>query len=451
MSVDSSSSITLPTKGTLARTGYTFGGWNTNNTGTGTSYSVGASYMVTGNVTLCARWIPIYTVTFNGNSATSGSIAAMSVDSGSATILPDKGTLVRTGYSFGGWNTNISGTGTNYPVGSSYIVVSTTTLYAKWTAYPVYTVTYNGNGTTIGVPPSAVNVDSGTTITLPTMTRIGYSLGGWNTNIGGIGTNYTANSSYIVTGNITLYARWMFTVTFSGNGVTIGVPPAVNVDSGSTIALPTMTRSGYSFGGWNTNIGGTGTNYSDNFSYMVMGNATLYAKWMFIDIRDGKIYKTVTIGNQTWMAENLNVETADSWCYLSSADSCAKYGRLYTWAAAKTACPTEWHLPSRGEWNNLVTAAGGYSTAGSKLKSSSGWNYYSGISSTDEFGFSALPGGYRFSDGSFYYAGNIDYWWTSEEFDSGYAYSRVMGYGGDIVDEYSRYKSYGLSVRCVED
>jgi uncharacterized protein (TIGR02145 family) len=108
--------------------------------------------------------------------------------------------------------------------------------------------------------------------------------------------------------------------------------------------------------------------------------------------RDGKAYKTVVIGGKTWMAENLNVETEGSWCYDNKESNCEKYGRLYTWNAAKTACPAGWHLPSREEWGDWARAAGGsgkYGTggkAGKKLKSTYGWNNGNG---TDDYRFSA--------------------------------------------------------------
>jgi len=178
---------------------------------------------------------------------------------------------------------------------------------------------------------------------------------------------------------------------------------------------------------------------------------------------------SVPIGK--WMKENLNEKTADSWCYgeggqvyvdgeyrtLSSSEiqaNCAKYGRLYTWEAAKRACQSVgMRLPTREEWGALVTAAGGVGTAGKKLKSKSGWNDYDGKSGngTDDYGFSALPGGYRESDGSFHGAGGNGFWWAATESGGSYAYGRFMNYDDDLAFEYNYEKSGGYSVRCVSD
>ncbi|MDR2694074.1 MAG: fibrobacter succinogenes major paralogous domain-containing protein, partial [Chitinispirillales bacterium] len=115
----------------------------------------------------------------------------------------------------------------------------------------------------------------------------------------------------------------------------------------------------------------------------------------FTDSRDGKTYNTVKIGKQTWMAENLNYGTSSgSWCYNDRDSYCKKYGRLYEWETAKKTCPSGWHLPSRQEWEALVTYAGGYEAAGKRLKSTIGWN--DSGSGTDDYGFSALPGGGRY-------------------------------------------------------
>lgn len=138
------------------------------------------------------------------------------------------------------------------------------------------------------------------------------------------------------------------------------------------------------------------------------------------DSRDGKFYRTVTIGTQIWMAENLNYVTAKSSCYDGNLDNCTKYGRLYSWAAAMDSagiwstngkgcgycfcsptypvrgiCPEGWHLPTETEWETLTTAVGGKSVAGKMLKSTSGWIEYNGESGngTDAYGFSALPAG----------------------------------------------------------
>ena len=171
------------------------------------------------------------------------------------------------------------------------------------------------------------------------------------------------------------------------------------------------------------------------------------------DLRDGQTYKTVTIGDQTWMADNLNYETENSYCYDDDPSNCSKYGRLYTWAAAKTVCPSGWHLPSTTEFKTLFTAVGGKSTASTALKSSSGWNEYEGESGngTDAFGFSALPAGNRHNYGNYNYEGNYAYFWSSTEINSYYAYSMYLEYDDDYASLDSHNKGDGFSVRCLKD
>jgi len=169
----------------------------------------------------------------------------------------------------------------------------------------------------------------------------------------------------------------------------------------------------------------------------------------FTDSRNGKKYQAIKIGDKTWMAQNLNYQTGNSWCYDNNISNCEKYGRLYDWNTAKTACPVGWHLPSGKEWDNLVTAVGGKSVAGKALKSTSGWaNNGNGI---DNNGFSALPGGYRNIAGSFLSVGRNGLWWTASEHGSGNAYYRDMGYDEDYVNEDDDGKGYGFSVRCLQD
>ncbi|MCL2220503.1 MAG: fibrobacter succinogenes major paralogous domain-containing protein [Chitinispirillia bacterium] len=168
----------------------------------------------------------------------------------------------------------------------------------------------------------------------------------------------------------------------------------------------------------------------------------------FTDSRNSQTYRTVKIGNgKTWMAENLNYETANSWCYNNINSNCATYGRLYTWDAAMSACPSGWSLPDTADWNALVRAAGGWEMAGTTLKSATGWN--NNGNGTDAIGFSALPAGYRNTDGTFYHAGTLGYWWSATESGSGYAYFRDMSSDLANVYEINYGKGGGFSARCV--
>ena len=191
------------------------------------------------------------------------------------------------------------------------------------------------------------------------------------------------------------------------------------------------------------------------------------------DSRDGQTYKTVTIGTQTWMAQNLNYKTANSFCYESSAENCEKYGRLYLWSAAmdsvgawstngkdcgdltrcsptdpvRGVCPEGWHLPSNTEWETLLIAVGGGLTAGKVLKSTSGWNG----NGSDDFGFSALSAGYRFVRGDYDLEGSKTYFWSSTEKDNNRAISMSLNGNDDNAFLNGSYKFLGFSVRCLKD
>ena len=186
------------------------------------------------------------------------------------------------------------------------------------------------------------------------------------------------------------------------------------------------------------------------------------------DLRDGKVYKTVTIEDQIWMAENLNYEVENSFCYKNSADSCAKYGRLYTWTAAmdsvrtgcgnglmcsptlpvQGACPSGWHLPSNSELSTLIMAAGGPLVAGEHLKAGTDW-YRTGRG-TDAFGFTALPAGWSDGEG-FYNVGNVAHFWSSSERDSTYVYSMSLDYSLKDASMGFSGKGAAFSVRCLKD
>ena len=169
----------------------------------------------------------------------------------------------------------------------------------------------------------------------------------------------------------------------------------------------------------------------------------------FTDSRDGKTYKTVKIGTAVWMAENLNFAADGSKCYENNAGNCEKYGRLYNWATAMKACPAGYRLPSDDEWTALVNYAGGEDKAGKKLKSAAGWNEDG--NGTNDFGFTAVPGGGGSSDGGFNDAGNFGYWWSATEGNANYAWGRLMYYDLEGVGRGSDDKTGLLSVRCVKD
>ena len=174
----------------------------------------------------------------------------------------------------------------------------------------------------------------------------------------------------------------------------------------------------------------------------------------FKDSRDGKTYKTVKVGSQTWFAENLNYAEKGSVCYENNDANCAKYGRLYDWATALKACPAGSHLPSDDEWTALENAVGGRSTAGIKLKSTTGWKYEYGRedgSGTNDFGWSALSGGLGEEHGVFDAAGYDAYWWSATEIDANKTWIRYMNSEKDDVVRSDLGKSNKASVRCVED
>jgi len=190
------------------------------------------------------------------------------------------------------------------------------------------------------------------------------------------------------------------------------------------------------------------------------------------DSRDGQTYKTVVIGTQTWMAENLNYAVDSSWCYNDFASYCDQYGRLYQWHAAMALanscdiedcgnqvgaehqgiCPDGWHVPDTTEWNTLedyVDENNGDDGVGYSLKTVSGWS--NGDNGSDIFGFGGLPGGDRTSNGGFHYAGDYGgFWWSSIESEaSSVWYLHLFCDTGDFY-RFNNSKSYAFSVRCLQ-
>jgi uncharacterized protein (TIGR02145 family) len=199
---------------------------------------------------------------------------------------------------------------------------------------------------------------------------------------------------------------------------------------------------------------------TDQASHVITVKKEDFVTRTYTDPRDGKIYKTVKIGDQTWFAENLRYKTQNSWYYNNAPAN----GTLYSWNDAQTACPKGWHLPSDDEWKALEMHLGmnqkqadkkGWrgSDEGKKLKSKDEW--FDGNNGNNLSGFNAKPRGQCTPDGS----GGISfnsfftnaYFWLSSTYSDTHAWSRMLYYKYDQVFREKNDKSYGFSVRCIKD
>ena len=174
------------------------------------------------------------------------------------------------------------------------------------------------------------------------------------------------------------------------------------------------------------------------------------------DSRDGQTYKTVKIGGQVWMAENLNYETSTSFLVPEYNDKPRdKYGLLYTWDDAMTACPSGWNLPGEDDWNALIEFAGDSATAGTKLKAARDWDQDKKdyVVGTDDYGFAALPAGVSHVNGNGVrsFSNNGAFFWTATEKNDARALMFVMHYEKESVESGAFPKDTWLSVRCIKD
>jgi uncharacterized repeat protein (TIGR02543 family) len=287
----SDASVTLASNsGVLNKTGYSFVGWNTNAAGTGTHYDTGAAFALSASVTLYAEWLGnIYTLTYNANGSTSGSVPAVTSGRGTLNVDNNTGSLAKTGYTFSGWNLAADGTGTNVSAGGTYAPSADTTLFAKWTALPTYTITYNGNTNTSGTAPAATTSYATQTIAAAgSLAKTSYVFTGWNTLANGTGTAYAVGASYSTSANLTLYAQWglNYQISYDANGASSGTAPATQTGlaGATTVASNSgnLALNGYSFAGWNTLANGTGTSYATGASITSNSDVILYAAWTLI-------------------------------------------------------------------------------------------------------------------------------------------------------------------------
>ena len=301
--------------GSLVKTGYTFGGWNTAADGSGTSYAASATYGVDAAVTLYAQWTAD-SLTVSYNSQSGSEVSAGSTTSGgvvaSAPVAP-----TRTGYVFTGWfAASTGGSAIMFPY--THGRTADFTLFAQW-SINTYVVSFDGNGLTGGSAPSNQTKTHGVNLSVAlnsgSLVKTGYTFGGWNTHADGSGTSFLEGATYEVDGSLSLLAVWVgdaLTVTYdsqSGSAVSAGS----SVSGGSITSAPVApTRAGYVFTGWFTATSG-GTAITFPYTHSQTTSFTLYAQWSQASLYGlGSVSKIATITTTTNISNTFSVDTETS-------------------------------------------------------------------------------------------------------------------------------------------
>jgi uncharacterized protein (TIGR02145 family) len=325
----------------------------------------------------------------------------------------------------------------------------------------------NSAGTSIG---NSVSFETLQTIALPTVSTLSITNIAQNSASGG--GNVTSDGGAAVTARGICWSTSPYPTT-ANEKTTDGS----GTGSFSSALTGLTANTSYYVRAYATNNKGTAYGAQETFTT----KAVDLTSGTFTDSRDGNPYKWVKIGEQVWMSENLAYlpEVSPSsvgsnsakhyyvYGYNGTDTNAAKntinystYGVLYNSSAAMAACPSGWHLPDDEEWKQLERTLGmsqseadniewrGIDT-GTILKATSGWGLnYNG---TDDFGFSALPGGCRYNYGGFFNGGINGSWWSSTEDSTGFVWDRSLACSGSSVHRYYFPKEYGYSVRCVKD
>jgi uncharacterized protein (TIGR02145 family) len=490
-SVNAASGLTLPDRGALTKDGFAFGGWNTEADGTGTLYSAGSSYSPTAHSTLYAVWNHIYTITFHANGGSGTVPSAATVSAGNSIQLPDGGGLSNGDLVFSGWNTEADGSGATRSAGSSYSPDGNITLYATWRVASTgdgdesslvlaegEAWVYNDSGYIFTADNRLIKIFKSDDIWWYAGTEHNYQTSNPILTIdNGTPSRYTISSgnTLLIDGYKYTFTRasvnpqtpYYLRISISSRGGSVVKVPEKNVYSYGEQVTVTVTESDSTFTGW------SGASISTNATIIITmdddKNLTVNFAWKpyFTDTRDNNTYRRVTINKQAWMAENLNYDVPENTtdvCYAKADSNCVKYGRLYNWTTAmggkasssanpsrvQGVCPVGWHLPSDAEWTTLTNFVGG--VGGTKLKSSTDWTSSSNVPvGTNEYGWSALPGGRGYSDGLFLDAGYDGRWWSATESGTGSAWGRYMFYNIENVGRNDFSKTFLCSVRCVQD
>jgi len=398
-----------------------------------------------------------------------------------ATLLADPAA----GYDFIGWAGALTSTDKvgKYKMNGSNPQVTIVAMFKPTGAGKLITDAFPEGAGEVTRNPNKDTYGDGETVTVTATGKPGYVFDGWS----GASTSKDNTVTISIDESKTLVAIFTPTVhrlratVDPADGGAVFVNKTAMSDGEShevrtNIEVWAKPEAGYKFLRWSSGSGATFTDVNAQYTTVTLGsdaNPTITAHFTpgsgsvtpptggngDSHCTSAETCKQVTIGTQVWMAENLNIPTVSgSWCYENSQDSCVKYGRLYDWETARAVCPRGWHLPTRDEWGTLAIYAGGtgdyglYGTAGTMLKSYMGWNAYSEVpTGTDYYGFSALPGGYRYTGDRFLNVGKNGFWWTVEDVSIDRAYVRNMFYDNEYLYEYLDNKEYGFSVRCIAD
>jgi uncharacterized protein (TIGR02145 family)/uncharacterized repeat protein (TIGR02543 family) len=464
------------------------------------------------DATVTANFQQMFTLTIDRSPEAGGSVTPQSGLSHDANTPVTITATPASGYRFVNW-TVTSGTAT---IGNANNANTTVTLSSNATIRAnfeliTYTLTVDRNLTAGGTvtPASGLSHNANTPVTITATPASGYRFVNW-TVINGtamFGSTTNSNTTITLSSNTTIRANFeqvfAFLVFVTGvapapdNGGTVTPLSQSGIAAGTPIPITATPASGYTFVNWTVINGiatfGSATNPNTTVTLgsdaWIRANFAWEPGWQFnpnitygsfTDSRDGRSYRTVVVGTQTWMAENLNFNASGSVCFGNDSGNCNTSGRLYDWATVmgfastcnsisctpqvqsphhRGICPVGWHVPSNAEWETLIKHAdpnGGNwnNVAGPKLRSTTGWclALVGSVPNTDEFGFSALPGGNRNVDGSF----TSDFWrsgswWSATENDADNAWDMGMDCLRSAANTYWDYKAFSFSLRCVMD
>ncbi len=355
-------------------------------------------------------------------------------------------------------------------------------------------------------------VDGGGSVSYAIVTTDANGFAQTNWTLGNAG-NQTLNASVKkADGSHVFYSPLVFNASASGNLAQLTTAAVSSITSSSAICggniisnggsaviargvcwstnnNPTIANShttdGNGNGSYTSNISGLAANttyyvraYATNSNGTAYGNSVSFATPNTpapgtVTDYDGNVYNVISIGTQFWLMQNLktthykngtpipNVTNNTTWAGLTTGAYCdydntpansATYGRIYNWYAVNTGnlCPTGWHVPTDAEWTTLTNYLGGASIAGGKLKATTLWNSPN-TGATNSSGFSALPGGDRYDDGTYGGIGDYGLWWSSTEDGTTYAWGRGLYYDLSGASRGTTSKTYGFSVRCLRD